>query len=66
MTSKILRSAQLARQEFDPKNKKHRNSFKKYLETGSWGEIQFFAEAPYVTVPETVFRKYCAWSLAKK
>ena len=58
MSSRILSKPQVRRETFDPKNKEHRDSLKKFIETGNWGEVQFFAEYPYVTVPETVFRKF--------
>jgi hypothetical protein len=55
--SNILREARIPRECFDPKNTAHLKSLKMFLDTGNWGEIQFYAEAPYVTVPETVLRK---------
>lgn len=63
--SSILKKAHTPREFFDPKNKKHRESFKKFLTTGGWGDIHFFAELPYVTVPETVMRKFCLFNLEK-
>ena len=63
VTSRILNRSFVARVNFDPKKSKHRDSLKRFLETGNWGEVQFFAEAPYVTVPETVLRKMAASAL---
>lgn len=56
-TSSILRGRVIRREYFDPTNKKHKASLKKFVNTGSWGEIQFFPEAPYVNVPDTVTAK---------
>ena len=53
----------IVREVFDPKSKKHRESYKKFLVTGSWGDVQFHAEYPYTTVPETVHRKFAAHAL---
>ncbi len=59
--SDILRRAKLVeRQEFDPKNKKHIASLEHYIRTGNWGEIQFFAEVPFVEVPMTVLMKFAS------
>lgn len=55
--SDVLRRARVYREEFDVNNKEHLLSLDTFLKTGNWGKIQFFAEAPYVTVPETVLRK---------
>jgi hypothetical protein len=55
--SNVLRKARIPREYFDPQNSKHMESLDAFLETGNWGKIQFYAEAPYVTVPETVLRK---------
>ena len=57
-SSRVLSEPQVRRESFDSKNKEHRASLKKFIETGNWGDVQFFAEYPYVTVPETVFRKF--------
>ena len=63
--SPILKKSLVTREFFDPKNKKHRESFKKFLTTGGWGDIHFFPELPFVTVPETVMRKFCLFNLEK-
>jgi hypothetical protein len=63
LMSKILKGNQVKRENFNPKNKAHLESFKKFLSTGNWGKIQFYVEAPYVTVPETVLRKFCMHQL---
>lgn len=55
--SNVLREARIPREYFDTQNSKHMKSLKCFLDTGNWGSIQFFVEAPYVTVPETVLRK---------
>lgn len=57
--SRILAGAKIPRAEFDPTNKVHCESLHRFLQTGNWGKIQFEAEFPYVTVPETVMRKFC-------
>lgn len=57
-SSRVLREPTVRRENFDPKNKEHKASLKKFIETGNWGDVQFFAEYPYVTVPETVLRKF--------
>ena len=56
-TSDILRRARVLREVFDVNNLEHLKSLKQFLTTGNWGKIQFFVEAPYITVTETVMRK---------
>ena len=56
--SRILNTPTVRREKFEPSNIEHRASLKKFIETGNWGEVQFFPEYPCVTVPETVFRKF--------
>ena len=63
--SRVLNTPMVRREPFDPNNNEHRDSLKKFIETGNWGEVQFFAEYPYVTVPETVFRKFSLAMLAR-
>lgn len=58
----LLRSTQLRRHGlsrafFNPKNKAHRDSLKKFIETGNWGDVQFYPEFPYIDVPMTVLMK---------
>ncbi len=64
-SSRVLSKPNVNREMFDPKNKEHRASLKKFIETGNWGDVQFFAEYPYVTVPETVFRKFALAMLTR-
>lgn len=55
----VLSNANLVRREhFDASNAEHVASFRHFVTTGSWGEIQFHAELPYTTVPATVTQKY--------
>lgn len=64
--SNVLREACIPREYFDPQNSKHMKSLQCFLNTGNWGTVQFFVEAPYVTVPETVLRKVAKAALAGK
>ncbi len=48
---------------FDPSNKEHLRSYKTFLETGKWGDIQFHLELPLTSVTETVHRKFSAYAL---
>jgi len=57
MTSNTLRKAVIMREFFDPVNPTHIQSAKQFLETGKWGKMQFFVEAPFTNVPDTVMRK---------
>ena len=66
LMSRILRDNRVRREEFDPTNKEHLNSYLTYLKTGNWGSVQFFCEFPYVTVPETVLRKYAIYTLERQ
>lgn len=63
--SRVLRDAKIERAHFDPTLKAHRESLQCYLDTGSWGAVQFYPEQPYVTVPETVLRKMCQHALKR-
>lgn len=56
--SQILNKAKPVRVEFNPRNKKHLASFKKFLETGSWGDVKFQLIAPYVTIPHMVLTMF--------
>lgn len=57
--SDILRRARLVNREiFDPTNEAHIESFKIFLRTGNWGDIQFYPEVPYTEAPATVMAKY--------
>ena len=64
-SSRGLSKPQVRRETFDPKNKEHKASLKKFIETGNWGDVQFFAEYPCVTVPETVLRKFSLAMLSR-
>ena len=66
ISTKVLNGSHVQREHFDPENRDHLSSLKKFLSTGNWGKVQFFAELPYVTVPETVMRKFCEHSLKAK
>lgn len=48
---------------FDPSKKAHLESVKTFMETGNWGDIQFFCEYPYTDVPMTVLTKFTAFKL---
>jgi hypothetical protein len=62
----ILNRCLPAREFFDPKKKAHRDSAKKFLETGKWGNILFHAEHPYVDVPTTILVKLANHQLKVK
>lgn len=51
-------SSHVRREVFDPANPAHLKSYKQFLETGNWGDIQFFTEHPKQTVPATVEYKF--------
>lgn len=64
MAADVLRRARLVRREiFDPTNESHVESFKVFLVTGSWGDIQFYPEDPYTEAPATVMSKYAMHQL---
>lgn len=60
---RVLRG-QIYREIFDPTNPAHRESVRKFLTTGNWGDVQFFAEGGVNNVPETVLRKLALYHLA--
>lgn len=60
-TATSLRRPIVERQLFDPTNPDHLESLDTYLRTGNWGEVQFFAELPYVEVPITVLMKFAMY-----
>lgn len=65
--SDILRRAHLVKREiFDPTNKEHVESFKIFLRTGNWGDVQFWPEVPYTEAPATVMAKYARFVLNVK
>lgn len=60
----ILKRARLVRREiFDPTNPVHIESFKVFLATNNWGDVQFYPEAPFTEAPATVMTKYARHSL---
>lgn len=62
--SDILRRARLVNREiFEPTNEAHVASLKIFLVTGSWGDVQFYPEAPYTEAPATVMTKYARHTL---
>jgi hypothetical protein len=64
MTTDILLRARLVRREiFDPANPAHVESFKVFLATNNWGDVQFYPEAPFTEAPATVLTKYARHSL---
>ena len=65
LQSRILKDHQIKREIFDPAKRVHRESLDHYLKTGNWGSTQFFVEAPYATVPETVLRKMAAAAITR-
>jgi len=61
--STALVGATIPRASFDPKNKEHLASLKKFLETGKWGDVRFMAELPHVEVPATCLHKLAVHAL---
>lgn len=53
-----LPAGYVRREEFDPCNIEHMESYKNFLVTGNWTKVQFFCEYPCKTVPETVHKKF--------
>lgn len=64
-SSKILKANQVKREMFDPSNTQHLKSYQTFLNTGNWGETQFFTEFPFVTVPGTVGDKFAKYALTR-
>jgi hypothetical protein len=62
----VLKQPQVNRQKFDPANPLHIKSFQYFIQTGNWGDIQFFAELPYNEVPMTVLMAYAQATLGFK
>jgi hypothetical protein len=56
--STVLRKASVNRTSFDPSKDSHLESFRTFLRTGNWGDVQFYCEAPFTDVPMTVLMKY--------
>ena len=63
-TAASLRAPLVKREIFDPVNPHHLASLDVFLKTGNWGNVQFFAELPFVEVPITVLTKYALWCRA--
>lgn len=61
--STILRRAAINRQNFDPTNEQHLASLKLFIQTGNWGDVQFFCEFPFSDVPMTVLMKFAGMHL---
>lgn len=57
-TTILNRTEIVNRVKFDPDNAEHVESFKNFVKTGNWGNIQFFEEFPFTTVPATVTHRY--------
>jgi hypothetical protein len=55
--STVLRKSAANRVFFDPSRESHLESFRTFLHTGNWGELQFYCEHPYTDVPMTVLMK---------
>lgn len=51
------------RQTFNPENPAHLASFTYFIQTGNWGDVQFFAELPYNEVPMTCMMKFAEHKL---
>lgn len=56
----ILKRAFVLRTYFDPENQNHIESFKVFIRTGNWGNIQFHPELPFNEVPMTVLMKFAS------
>lgn len=52
--SSVLQRHGNSRVSFDPTNEAHVASFKKFIQTGNWGDVQFYTEFPYTDAPTTV------------
>ena len=61
--NRISTLSKINRVNFDPRKKAHLDSVKKFLETGNWGDVQFYCEYPYTDVPMTVLTKFTAHKL---
>lgn len=58
-----LRAVSVRRETFDPTNSEHVESFRRFIETGTWGEVKFHVEVPFTEVPATVMMKFAAHAL---
>lgn len=61
--SSVLRRAGVNRQFFDPTDAKHIDSLRHFINTGNWGDVQFYCEFPFSDVPMTVLIKYTGYLL---
>lgn len=59
----VLSPNVIKREIFDPSLEEHTKSLKKYMETGRWGDVQFYSEYPYATVRDTVLTKFAVFNL---
>ena len=59
--SSALRKASINRTSFDPSLESHLESFRIFLRTGNWGDVQFYCEHPFTDVPMTVLMKYAMY-----
>lgn len=65
-SSVVLSGIAHSREFFDPANPVHLASLKSFVNTGNWGEVQFYPELPYTNVPMTVFTKFAKHALEQK
>jgi hypothetical protein len=61
--SSVLRKASVNRVAFDPVNPLHIESLETFIQTGNWGDVQFYCESPYTDVPMTVLMKFASKTL---
>jgi len=55
----------LPREEFTPSKREHVETYRRFLDTGSWGNMQFHIEYPYQSVAETVVNKFALYATSK-
>lgn len=60
--SSALRNGNISRVPFDPSLESHLESFRVFLRTGNWGDVQFYCEHPYTDVPMTVLMKHALYN----
>jgi hypothetical protein len=65
VASKLQPMQFVKREIFNPTNTQHIDSLRKFITTGNWGDIQFFAEHPYTDVPSCVMRKFAQYQLSQ-
>lgn len=63
--STALRQHLASRVVFNPLNDEHIKSLKEFIRTGNWGDVRFFAEAPYTDVPTSVLMKFASQVLGE-